>query len=59
MSELRVGDNLPLEMLSFSAVGCPVWSGQHELEEMCALDAGHTGQHIAIDAAMVVRAVWE
>ncbi|MGF6832328.1 hypothetical protein QF015_000477 [Paenarthrobacter sp. TE4293] len=59
MSELRVGQNLPLELLAFSAVGCPAWSDQHGREEMCALDAGHTGRHVAIDATMIVRAIWK
>lgn len=58
MSELRIGDNLPVDLLSFRASECLVSTGPPESEDVCVLDAGHTGDHLAAGADMVVRAVW-
>lgn len=59
MSELQIGDTLPVDLLSFSAAECPVSAGKPGSEQVCVLDAGHTGRHIAADADMVVRAAWD
>jgi len=58
MSELRIGDNLPVDLLSFRASECLISTGPPESEDVCVLDAGHTGNHLAAGADMVVRAVW-
>ncbi|WOH17806.1 hypothetical protein IRJ34_15845 [Paenarthrobacter sp. GOM3] len=58
MTELRIGDNLPVDLLSFRATECLVSTGPPGSEDMCILDAGHTGSHLAAGADMVVKAVW-
>ncbi|NWL13895.1 hypothetical protein [Paenarthrobacter nitroguajacolicus] len=58
MSELRIGDSLPVDLLSFRAAECLVTTSAAESEDVCVLDAGHTGHHLAAGADMVVRAVW-
>ncbi|GAA3283763.1 hypothetical protein [Paenarthrobacter aurescens] len=58
MSDLQIGDSLPVELLSFRAAECLVSTGVSEAEHVCVLDAGHTGNHLAAGADMVVRAVW-
>lgn len=58
MSELQIGDSLPVDLLSFRAAECLVSTGAPESEDVCVLDAGHTGNHLAAGADMVVRAVW-
>ncbi|MGO4145587.1 hypothetical protein AB4Y77_10915 [Paenarthrobacter sp. YAF11_1] len=58
MSDLRIGDTLPVDLLSFRATECLVSTSAPEAEHVCVLDAGHTGQHLAAGADMVVRAVW-
>ncbi|MFE4080423.1 hypothetical protein [Paenarthrobacter sp. YIM B13468] len=58
MSDLQIGDTLPLERLSFSATECPVSTGAPGAEEICVLDAGHIGRHLSAGADLVVRAVW-
>jgi len=58
MSNLQIGDNLPVDLLSFRAAECLVSNGPPEAEDVCVLDAGHTGNHLAAGADMVVRAVW-
>lgn len=58
MSDLRIGDTLPIDLLSFRATECLVSTRAPEAEDVCILDAGHTGQHLAAGADMVVRAAW-
>ncbi|MFP3579995.1 hypothetical protein SB659_10480 [Arthrobacter sp. SIMBA_036] len=58
MSELGVGDNIPLELLALSADECTASTDHLGIDVFCVLDAGHTGRHIAVDADMVVRAAW-
>lgn len=58
VSELQVGDTLPVDLLSFSAAECFESAGKPGAEQVCVLDAGHAGRHIAADAQMVVRAAW-
>lgn len=58
MTELQVGDKLPVDTLSFTAAECMVSGGKPGTEDVCILDAGHTGPHVSATADMVVRAVW-
>jgi hypothetical protein len=58
MSELQIGDSLPVDLLSFKAAECLVSTAASGTEDVCVLDAGHTGNHLAAGADMVVRAVW-
>ncbi|MBP2264679.1 hypothetical protein J3A64_000143 [Pseudarthrobacter sp. PvP004] len=58
MSELKIGDSLPVELLSFKAAECLVSTSTSGTEDLCVLDAGHTGNHLSAGADMVVRAVW-
>lgn len=58
MSELQIGDSLPVELLSFRAAECLVSTSADESEHVCVLDAGHTGNHLSAGADMVVRAAW-
>jgi hypothetical protein len=58
MSELRIGDNLPVDLLSFRATECLVSTGPPGSEDMCILDDGHTGSHLAAGPGMVVKAIW-
>lgn len=58
MSDLNVGDELPIELLGLSAEDCTASTSHLGFEAFCVLDAGHTGRHIAADADLVVRAAW-
>lgn len=58
MSELQIGDSLPVDLLSFRAAECLVSTTTSGSEDVCVLDAGHTGNHVAAGADMVVRAAW-
>ncbi|WP_416405531.1 hypothetical protein [Arthrobacter sp. LFS091] len=58
MSELRVGDDLPVDLLGFTSAECSSTTIQSGFEVGCVLDDGHAGPHLSADATMVVTVIW-
>ncbi|GGJ22975.1 hypothetical protein [Paenarthrobacter histidinolovorans] len=59
MNDFKIGDVIPLDVLSFTAAECTALAGHLGIDASCVLDKGHTGRHLAADAEMVVWAIWD